>query len=220
MPSSPEVIAELSFLSGELAVFGLVGTASFIVLLTDWRASLLALMAQYLLASLLLSRAIQPQMVLVKVITGGMVCSILYLTARRILSSHPRGPIVIPEAHPFTVKHYTLSARFHFRLLAIFLMALITYGLFERYPFPGISRPIVFASYWLIALGCLKMAITGEAFKAGLGLLTFETGFEVLYTALEKGLVVVGLLGIVDLLIALVIAYLASAQSEMGGEEI
>ncbi len=219
MPSLPEVIAELSFLSGGPAVVGLVGTAGLIVLFTDWRASLSALTAQYLLVGLLLTGAIQPEVVLVKVITGGMVCSILYLTARRIQSSHPRGRMATWEARPFTVKRYTLSVGFHFRLLAVVLMALMTYGLFERYPFPDVSKPIVFAGYWLMAVGYLKMAINGEAFKVGLGLLTFETGFEVLYAALETGLVVVGLLGIVNLLISLVIAYLVSAQSEMEREE-
>jgi hypothetical protein len=45
----------------------------------------------------------------------------------------------------------------------------------------------------------------------GLGLLTILAGFELMYTPIEPTLVVVGLLGVVNLLIALTLSYLIAA---------
>lgn len=207
----PEFLTRLAFLSSGPAVVGLACTAALIVLVEDWRALLAALTAQYLLAGLLLTGAIQPEVVLLKIIVGGIICSILYLTARRIRSgAATRG-----------LSRYPLPLGFHFRLLAIVLAGLTTYGLFERYSFPEAPAFLVFAAYWLAVMGCLTMIISQEALKAGLGLLTLETGFEILYAALERGLLIAGLLGIINILIALAIAYLASIQGlvEMGEEE-
>ncbi len=205
----PEILTKLAFLSGGPAVVGLACTAGLIVLAEDWRALLTALTAQYLLAGLLLTGTIQPQVVLLKIIVGGMICSILYLTARHIRSgatARGLGP-------------YHLPLGFHFRLLAIVLAGLTAYGLFGRYPLPEAPAFLVFAAYWLAVMSCLTMIISQEALKAGLGLLTLETGFEILYAALEKGLLIAGLLGIINILMALTIAYLASTQELVEEEE-
>ncbi len=50
-----EVLNQLQFISRELAVLGLFVTGGIIVLVRDWRASLLALLTQYLLAGLILA---------------------------------------------------------------------------------------------------------------------------------------------------------------------
>jgi len=79
---------------------------------------------------------------------------------------------------------------------------------------------IGFACYWLALIGLLAMILTAEPLKAGLGLLTFMAGFELFYAALESGLSVFGFLGIVNLFMALAIAYLASAREvELVGEQ-
>ncbi|MBC8248814.1 MAG: hypothetical protein H8E90_03965, partial [Anaerolineales bacterium] len=51
-----------------------------------------------------------------------------------------------------------------------------------------------------------------ERLKAGMGLLTLVTGFELFYSALEHSLSVVGFLGIANFLIALAIAYLTPSM--------
>ncbi len=205
----PEILTKLAFLSSGPAVVGLACTAGLIVLVEDWRALLGALTAQYLLAGLLLTGTIRPEVVLLKIIVGGMVCSILYLTARRIRSgAATRG-----------LSRYPLPLGFHFRLLAIVLAGLTAYGLFGRYPFPEAPAFLVFAAYWLAVMGCLTMITGQQALKAGLGLLTLETGFEILYAALEEGLLIAGLLGIINILMALAIAYLASTQGLVETEE-
>ena len=56
MPIFAEILEKLSFLAGTPAVAGLALTASLIVIAGDWRLSLLALLAQYILAGLLCTR--------------------------------------------------------------------------------------------------------------------------------------------------------------------
>jgi len=68
-------------------------------------------------------------------------------------------------------------------------------------------------------MGLLTAIWAGEPLKVGLGLLTFEGGFELFYTTQEKSLSVMGLLGIANLLVALAIAYLVSAQESSTPEE-
>jgi hypothetical protein len=53
----------------------------------------------------------------------------------------------------------------------------------------------------------------------GLGLLTFEIGFELLFTVWERSLLVAGLLGLVNILLALTIPYLKAAELARGGVE-
>ena len=83
MPSLYEVLDQLGFITRELAIVGLFVTAAVIVLVSDWRASLLALLGQYLLAGLVLSRLVLPEVALIKVLIGALVCFMLYLAARQ-----------------------------------------------------------------------------------------------------------------------------------------
>jgi hypothetical protein len=107
-----------------------------------------------------------------------------------------------------------------FRLLAVVLMGLVVSSLLNSYPLPEVPRYIGFACYWLALMGLLVMILTAEPLKAGLGLLTFISGFELFYAALEKSLSVAGLLGIVNLFMALAIAYLALPREvEWVGEQ-
>ena len=211
MPTLSEVIARLSFLTASPAVAGLVVTASLIIVVRDWRVSLAALLAQYLLVGFLLTRLITPETATVKTLVGALICPILYLTARRIRwgrqRSKPTGWEVFPVSLPF-------------RLLAVVLTGLVASSLLNRCPLPEVPRDIGFACYWLALIGLLAMILTAEPLKSGLGLLTFMAGFELFYAALESSLSVVGFLGIVNLFMALAIAYLASAREvEWVGEQ-
>ncbi len=216
MPTLSEVIARLSFLTTSPAVAGLVVTASLIIVLRDWRVSLAALLAQYILVGFLLTRLITPEVATVKTLVGAFICLILYLTARRVRwgrQSKDEVPTssILQEVFPVSLP---------FRLLAVILMGLVTSSLLNSYPLPEVPKDIGFACYWLALTGLLAMILTTEPLKAGLGLLTFMAGFELFYAALEKSLSVVGFLGIVNLFMALAIAYLASAREvEWAGEQ-
>jgi hypothetical protein len=209
VPTLSEIIARLSFLTASPAVASLVVTASLIILVRDWRVSLAALLAQYLLAGFLLTRLITPQVATVKTLVGALICSILYLTARRVRWGRQRSK---DEASPTPIDWEVFPVGLPFRLLAVVLTGLVASSLLNSYPLPEVPRDIGFACYWLALIGLLAMILTAEPLKTGLGLLTFMAGFELFYAALESGLSVVGLLGIVNLFMALAIAYLASAR--------
>jgi len=201
MPTLSDVLAKLSFLMTTPAVVGLVITAGLIVVIRDWRFSLAALSLQYVLVGLLLTRLIQPQVAVIKVLIGALVCVILYLTAR-LVDSGREGESPGRELS---------LANLAFRLLAAILVGLAAYGLSRRYPLPEVPSDIGLACYWLASQGLLALMLTEEPLKAGLGLLTLVTGFELLYSVLERSLSVAGFLGIANFLIALAIAYLAAS---------
>ena len=217
MPTLPEVLAKLSFFTTTPAIVGLVITASLIVVIRDWRLSLAALSAQYVLAGLLLTRLIQPQVALTKVLIGALVCVVLYLTAR-LVSTSEEEPTSEQEAAEDsdtpvrTIGGGTPLADFSFRLLAAIFVGLAVRSLSTRYPLPEVPSGIGFTCYWLASLGLLVLMLTDEPLKAGMGLLTLITGFELFYSALEHSLSVVGFLGIANFLIALAIAHIAAAS--------
>jgi hypothetical protein len=217
VPTLSEVIARLSFLTASPAVVGLVVTASLIIMVRDWRASLAALLAQYLLLGFLLTRLIPLEVATVKTLIGALICPILYLTARRGRWGRQRDK---DRPSPLPTGWEVFPVGLPFRLLAVVLMGLVASSLLKSYPLPEVPRDIGFACYWLALVGLLVMILTAEPLKAGLGLLTFMAGFELFYAALESSLSVVGLLGIVNLFMALAIAYLASAgQVELVEEQ-
>jgi hypothetical protein len=217
VPTLSEVIARLSFLTASPAVVGLVVTASLIVMVRDWRVSLAALLAQYLLLGFLLTRLISPEVAAVKTLVGALICPILYLTARRVRWGRQKDK---DRSSPLLTGWEVFPVGLPFRLLAVVLTGLVTSSFLNSYPLPEVPRDIGFTCYWLVLIGLLAMILTTEPLKAGLGLLTFMAGFELFYTALESSLSVVGFLGIVNLLMALAIAYLASAREvELVGEQ-
>jgi uncharacterized MnhB-related membrane protein len=217
VPTLPEVLAKLSFFTTTPAIVGLVITASLIVLTRDWRLSLAALSAQYVLVGLLLTRLIQPQVALTKVLIGALVCVVLYLTARLVSTSEeePTSEQEAAEDSRSPVRAIgggTSLADFSFRLLAALFVGLAVRSLSTRYPLPEVPSDIGFACYWLASLGLLVLMLTDEPLQAGMGLLTLITGFELFYSALERSLSVVGFLGIANFLIALAIAYITAAS--------
>ncbi len=216
MPTLLNVLAKFSFLTATPAIIGLVVTAGLIVVIRDWRLSLAALSAQYVLVGLLLTRLIQPQVAVIKVLIGALVCVDLYLTARLVAVGREGQEAAEDGRSPLRVIRGGPSlADFSFRLLATFFVGLAVYGLSARYPLPEVPPDISFACYWLASLGLLVLILTEEPLEAGMGLLTLVTGFELFFSALERSLSVVGFLGIANFLIALAITYLSAAS---GGE--
>ena len=206
MPTLPDVLAQLSFLTTTPAIVGLIVTASLIVIISDWRFSLAALSVQYVLVGLLLTRLIQPQVAVIKVLIGALVCVVLYLTARLVDVRGEGPPLEREDAEGVSLPDFA------FRLLAALFVGVAVYSLSRRYPLPEVPSDIGLACYWLVSLGLLVLMLTEEPLKAGMGLLTLVTGFELFYSALEHSLSVVGFLGIANFLIALAIAYLTPSM--------
>ncbi len=206
MPSLSDIARFFSTLQTIEIVGGLAITAALLVLISDWRLSLLAFAAQYVLIASLLSTLVPPQIALVRVIAGALAAAILYITARQNaqLGRRARREQRLQLPPPFLIG-------WHFRAVALVLVAVTVIALTEATIL--LTVPVLFwlVSLWLMGSGLLIVALTRDVFKYGQGLLTFTAGFGALYLALDSGLAIYGALNTADLIIALALAHLAGA---------
>jgi hypothetical protein len=205
MPSLDQILESLTLLPPLPFLAGLVGTASLLALVAEWRLSLLALLGQYTLIGLLLAQSVLPQMGAIKGLIGGMVCTVLYLTARHISTS-----VGFRYASGYLTRGFGVrTSGLFLRLPAVVVVGLGAYGFHSTLSLPEVPWALSLAACWLMAVGLLIAILADDPFQVGLGLLTFEGGFEALYAALESSLTVLGLMGIINLMIALAVAHLA-----------
>ena len=78
---------------------------------------------------------------------------------------------------------------------------------------PEVSADITLACYALVGLGLLLIGLSEAPLSAGVGILTFLSGFDLFYVALEPSLAVAALIGALSFTIALVIAYLRTSEA-------
>jgi hypothetical protein len=203
-------------------VIGLTVTGAILILISDWRLSLLAFTVQYLLVTVLLSTLVQLQVATVRLIAGGLVALILYISARRVRSRLIRRARAMglqdseQLAPPFEREPFVIGLPFRF--IAVVLVAVSVITAASQTPFP--NTPFIFwvVSLWLCSIGLLLVAITRNALKLGMGLMTFSSGFGILYVAIEPSLLFYGLLVILDLVLALSVAHLANAPVRVGAQ--
>ena len=217
MPTLGELLARVSFLAAMPAVVGILVTASLLVVSRDWRVNVLALAAQYFFVVLLLTRQIRLEVAAVKGLIGWMICTVFYLTERQA-STYERAATAEGAAPPQR-RRWIISARSSSNLLAALLIAVAAYTAALRLPLPEIPADITLACYLLAGLGLLLIGLSDAPLQVGLGLLTFLSGFDLFYVALEPSLAVAGLLGAVSFIIALAVAYLKASQLAADGEE-
>lgn len=203
-----------AFIAGTPALVGPMLTATVLFLTSNWRLSLIALLFQYSLVALALSRVVRPEVAVVKALVGILVVVVLYITAQATAESRslqttqgerPRrlglhvgwlgGPLGLP-----------------LRILAVVLMALALIRLFENYSLSLISADIAFVSCWLAGIGVLGLILSTEPLRAGLALLTFMSGFDLAFSELEPSLALVGFWGALTLMASLALSHLAAAH--------
>ncbi|MBA3532391.1 MAG: hypothetical protein H0T73_10760 [Ardenticatenales bacterium] len=206
MNGFPEFFASLSML--QLGV-GIAITAGVVAIVMDWRLALFGVLIQYLLVSLLLDTELPTGLAMVKLVAGSVSCLTLYWTARRIefaLDQMEDG------RRWFNSNRDIYPMGLPFRFLALIFTALLLFTLPDRFSLTAFPRIFLIPSFWLLAMGLLTIILTRDPLKTGMGLLTFQNGFELLYTLAEPGLLVLGLLGIGTILVGLVASYLAVAR--------
>lgn len=217
MPTLVDLLARVSFLAAMPATVGIFVTAGLLVVSRDWRLNVTALILQYFFVVLLLTRLIRLEVAAVKGLTGWMICMVFYLTERRA-SSVERLEAANENARPSRWRRWIISARASFCLLVGLLVSVAAYTAALRIPLPEVPTDITLACYLLAGLGLLLIGLSEAPVQVGLGLLTFLSGFDLFYVALEPSLAVAGLLGAVSFLIALATAYSRAAQIATGGE--
>jgi hypothetical protein len=205
-----EILAQLQFITNELAVLGLFITAVAIVLFRDWRVILLALLAQYLMAGFLLARLVSPEIALVKVFIGALICTMLYLAVRQA-GYGAREAARSGNSLGINIRGLTRSmfgGSFSFRVLSLILALLLAVVLSQSYTLPQLPGDVGLGTYWLILVGFFVLVSTERPVQAAPGLLTVVTGFELMYTPLERSLTIVWLWAATTLLLAVGISYL------------
>jgi hypothetical protein len=205
----------LDFLAGTPALVGPILTATIIFLTSNWRLSLTALLAQYGLIGLALTRFTRPEVAVVKVLVGVFVVLILYLSARLVQEAKIRQEArqADPRFPGLPVEWTGGPLGFPLRLLAVILVALALVRLFESYQLDLIPANLAFVAVWLWAMGLLGLVLSGEPLRVALSVLTILAGFDLVFSGLELGLAVVGFYGAFTLLAALAFSYLVAVKS-------
>lgn len=198
-------------------VLGLLIVVALVVIVADWRISLLALASQYVLVAVLLSTLIPLQIAAVRMIAGGLVCLMFYITARR---TQPRRRRQRDPDEPLLVdmpNRGVFWTNLPFRVIGLALVALAVIALSSQ--FVLLNAPLLFwvIGLWLAMGGLLTIALTRDALKLGMGLLFFTSGFGIVYLSIDNSLLIYALLVIADLVIALAVAHIASVPASSEG---
>jgi hypothetical protein len=197
-------------MAGLPAIVGLFVTALVIFLTSDWRLSLTALLAQYILIGLNLTRFIEPEVALVKILIGVLVVPILYLSARQVQGAREaeatdeQGPQLLGlrlgwDAGPLGMP---------LRVLAVLLVVLVLIRLYGTFRLPLVSTDVAFGAMWLGSMGMIGLVLGGSPLRVATAMLTILAGFDLVYASLESSLAVVGIFGALTLLAAFAFSWL------------
>ncbi len=219
-PNILEFLDFFEFLRGSIATYIVLVTAAVIFIVRDWRLSVLALTIQYLIAGFLFSDVLDPQLAFIKVIVGLFICLILYFTARQVnwgrlpMDVTEDEAIQLGEERLLRLGPYMLPTDTPFRIFFALTIILFVWTLSQRavYQLPIVPDHFDLAVFALVGLGLVNLSFTSEPLKAGMGLLTFLTGFELFYSGLEQSVLMLAFLAVANLMVALVVSYLTQAR--------
>lgn len=171
----------------------------------QWTLNLLALLVQFVCVFPVFLRVLPLQLALIHPFTGLMVTLILYLTLLSvggIKAINLRVPLSSGEIFR------ALTGIFLIATLRVFIPQL------QQSVFPTVPGDHLFFSLGLILIGLVQMGTIREPFYLAIGLLTFLSGFEMLYSALEFSYLLEALLVAVNLLLAIVGAFFIVKNTE------
>jgi hypothetical protein len=220
MPTIYDFLESLEFLRGFPAAYVVFITASLILIIRDWHWSLLALLIQYLVVGLLFVDIIAPQMAFLKVIIGIFICLILFVTARQVNWGRLPEDLTSEEAVLHREERllrfgpYMLPTDTPFRIFLALAIALSVWALTQKVAFhlPVLLDHTNLAVFALVGMGLATLSLTSEPLKAGMGILTLITGFELFFSSVDQSLAGIVIFAIISLVIALAIAYLTQLR--------
>jgi hypothetical protein len=212
-------------MAGTPAIIGLFLTAVVIFLTSDWRLSLGALLVQYILVGLALTRFIEPEVAVVKILAGVLVIPILFLGARH--GRHAGEPEGSDEGRlhflGLTVGWDAGPLGLPLRFLAVLLVFLTLIRLLGQFRLPitpaGFSVELSFIGLWMGSMGIIGLILGGGPLRAAAAILTILSGFDLVYATLEPSLAIVGFYSALTLLTALAFSYLAAVQAVGIGDD-
>ncbi len=202
--SLAELLLQLSVLIGLPAVLLAGAGAAVIVIARDWRAAIFGYLLVSLMLALLLSQILPAEWGLMQAIAGGLVCVMLFLSARQL-------SWLAKDRHD-EARWPRMASLSTFRALAVGLAAVAYFALYQEIEFPNLAPLFRNALVWLALMGILGLALHEEPLHAGLSLLTFLGGSELLLFSLLQRRMLVGMVLALQVLLGLAVAYLVLAR--------
>ena len=191
------------------AVILLVITSTSLLLVHDWRWSIILLAIQYLGMFVLTLQHWPLGMASVKVVAGWMSAAILGMTRSGLSNEDPEEESIGPRGRLF---------RLFAAIIVLLIVAVVTPGADTIMANAGL--PVTNGSLLLIGMGLLHLGITARILPVTIGLMTVLAGFEILYAAVEGSVLVAALLAVINLGLSLVGSYLMIASSAQETESI
>lgn len=215
MVTMEELLGNLAFLQGIPAVLLVVLTGALLLFLRDWRWSLAVLATQYVIAALLFAWILEPQMAGLKLIMGLFTCIILYLTGRQVdwgkyLVDINEG--VSRSGRPVTIGPLTMPADMLLRPALALIVGAVCLLFLPRSEEAMLPGALAVGAYMLVVLGLSTLGVHLRPYKAGMGLLTFLTGFDLLYSALAFSNTLLVFFTVAHLAAALIVTYLTQRR--------
>ncbi|MFN2194881.1 MAG: hypothetical protein ACK2UW_02000 [Anaerolineales bacterium] len=178
------------------ALLLIVFTSTSLLISRNWRISILMLALQYLGVFVLVAQSWPLEMAIVKMITGWIAGAVIGL--------------IFVSAHSEYIPAEIWPAGQLFKLLMVLLTIITIWSLAPNLIswVPGSSIIQMTGGLILLGMGILQISLVIQPLPVVLGLLTFLSGFEILYAVVERSILIAGLLAGVNLTLALVGAYL------------
>lgn len=186
-----------------IAVALILITSAGLLIVRDWRWSIILLAAQYLGMFILTLQHWPLGMSSVKLVAGWMSAAILGMTR----SSFPSREI---DEQGF----WPRGRMFRLFAAGIILLVVATMTPAVDTIMADAGFAVTAGSLILIGMGLLHLGITSYILRVVIGLMTVLSGFEILYSAVEGSILVAAMLATINLGLALVGAYLLIAQND------
>jgi hypothetical protein len=183
-----------------VAVVLLFITSSGLLLVRDWRWSIVLLAVQYLGMFVLILQHWPVGMASVKVVAGWMSAAILGMTRSGLSNEEFNEESIWPRGRLFRLFAAAII------LLIIIVVTPSVDNIMADAGFPVTSGGLL-----LVGMGLLHLGITARILPVTIGLVTVLAGFEILYSSVEGSVLVAALLAAINLGLALVGSYLMIA---------
>ena len=183
-----------------VAVVLLFITSSGLLLVRDWRWSIVLLAVQYFGMFVLILQHWPLGMGSVKVVAGWMSAAILGMTRSGLSNEESNQESIWPRGRLFRL----------FAAAIILLIILVVTPSVDNI-MADAGFPVTSGGLLLIGMGLLHLGITARILPVTIGLVTVMAGFEILYSSVEGSVLVAALLAVINLGLALVGSYLMIA---------
>ena len=186
------------------SAWGIFFMGSLIYLVSEWRFRFFALLSQYVFVGILFLRIFnsRPEMAMMKIIVGWIISGSLLLSAG-----------VRREKDTSSSQRFQWAANLPFRLVSLITVTVIAYLASQKFPLPYVSQELGLACFLLLVLALLYFGTDEQdAGLVGVGVLNLLVALDIFYSAQEPGLLVTGLLVILNLIVGLATSYLMVAE--------